>query len=407
MAQQDAAAAPRTGPLHGLRILDMATVVAAPFASALCADLGAEVVKIELPDGSDALRGLAPTQDGVALYFKVLNRGKQGVSLDVRQAQGRALFLRLVAGFDILVENFRPGTLDRWGLDIATLHAANPRLTVVRLTGFGQTGPSAQLPGFARIFEAMSGFAHLTGEAGRDPQHMNFPLGDSIAGLFAAFSIAAMAAERAAQPDAPGREVDLSATEALLRLLEPLPVELERLGQARARAGSRATYTAPSNVYRSRDGVFVTLVGSSDTIFARLCTAMGQPALAQDPRFASNPRRLANLDAIDSLVAAWCAQHDHAALQALLDAHSVPCCKVYDIADVLADPHFQARGAIVRLADDELGSVPAPCTVPRIAGYAPRPLHTGPATGQHNAQVYGALGLGADELARLKRQGVI
>jgi crotonobetainyl-CoA:carnitine CoA-transferase CaiB-like acyl-CoA transferase len=395
------------GPLAGLRILDMATVVAAPFAAALCADAGAEVVKIELPQGSDPLRGLAPVEPGHALYWKVLNRGKRGISLDVRKPEGRALFLELIPHFDVLVENFRPGTLDRWGLDLATLHAHNPRLSVLRLTGFGQTGPYASRPGFARIFEAMGGLAHLTGEAGRDPLHVNFPIGDSIAGLFGAFAIAAVAAERARDPQAPGREIDLAATEALLRVLEPLAAEHERLGVARTRTGARASYTAPSNIYRSGDDTWVTLVGSSDAIFRRLCAAMDQPALADDPRFVSNPLRTRHLEVLDGLIAKWFRDHDYGWLRERLDAHGVPFSKVYSIADVLDDPHFRAREAIVRLPDPELGSLPAPAAVPRFSGFDAPPPRTGPAVGEHNAEVYGGLGIDAATLAALRAAAVI
>ena len=400
-------AGPAAGPLAGLRILDMATVVAAPFAAALCADAGADVVKIELPAGNDPLRGLAPVEPDHALYWKVLNRGKRGISLDVRKPEGRVLFLDLIEHFDVLVENFRPGTLDRWGLDLATLHARNPRLSVLRLTGFGQTGPYANRPGFARIFEAMGGLAHLTGEAGRDPLHINFPIGDSIAGLFGAFAIAAVAADRARDRDAPGREIDLSATEALLRVLEPLAAEHERLGAARTRTGARASYTAPSNIYRTRDGIWVTLVGSSDAIFRRLCQAMEQSALADDPRFVTNPLRTRNLDALDGLVARWFVDHDYEALRQRLDEHGVPFSKVYSIADVLDDPHFRARGAIVRLPDPDLGSLPAPAAVPRFSGHDVPPPRTGPAVGEHNAEVYGALGIDATTLAKLRAVAAI
>jgi crotonobetainyl-CoA:carnitine CoA-transferase CaiB-like acyl-CoA transferase len=396
---------PRTapGPLAGLRILDMATVVAAPFGATLCADAGAEVVKLELPEGNDPLRGLAPT----GLYWKVLNRGKAGISLDVRKPEGRALFLRLIADFDILVENFRPGTLDRWGLDWATLRAANPRLSVLRLTGFGQTGPYAARPGFARIFEAMGGLAHLTGEAGGNPLHINFPLGDAVAGLFGAFAIASLAAERARDPGSPGREVDLSATEALLRVLEPLAAEHECLGEVRGRTGARASYTAPSNIYRTRDGQWITLVGSSDAIFRRLCTAIDQPGLADDERFATNPQRLVHLDLIDGVVARWFATQAYDELAARLEAHGVPFSKIYSIADALDDPHFRAREAFWRLPDAELGSLPAPASVPRFGPQAPVPPRTGPATGEHNAAVYGALGLGDSDLAALRAARVI
>lgn len=397
------------GPLHGVRILDMATVLAAPFAATLCGDMGAEVVKLELPQGNDALRGLAPVHEGHPLFWKTANRGKKGISLDVRKPEGRALFLRLIADFDVLVENFRTGTLDGWGLDIATLHAANPCLIVLRLTGFGQTGPYARKPGFARIFEAMSGFTHLSGQPDGPPQHMNYPLGDAIAGLFGAFAITTALAERNARPREAqaGVEIDLSATEALLRLLDPLAAEYRFSGVARGRTGSRAGYTAPSNVYRSADGAWITLVGSSDAIFVRLCRAMDQPALAQDERFATNVARTRHHVLLDDLVAAWCASLPLATLATRLDQAEVPFSKVYSIADVLADGHFQAREAWIELQDPELGAIPAPAAVPRFVGRAAPVPGVGPDTGAHNAGVYGALGIGADELATLRRAKVI
>ncbi|QKV54716.1 CaiB/BaiF CoA transferase family protein [Comamonas antarctica] len=393
----------RAGPLTGLRVLDMATVVAAPFGATLCADAGAQVVKLELPEGNDALRGLAPT----ALYWKVLNRGKKGISLDVRQPAGRELFLKLIADFDVLVENFRPGTLDKWGLDWDTLQRHNPRLSVLRLTGFGQTGPYAGRPGFARIFEAMSGLANLTGESGGGPLHINFPLGDSIAGLFAAFAIASLAHERALCPEAPGRDVDLSATEALLRVLEPLAAEHEFEDVVRSRAGARATYTAPSNIYRTRDEQWFTLVGSSDAIFRRLCAAMEMPELATDARFTNNPGRVRHLEALDAIIAQWSAQREFTDLGACLETNAVPFSKIYSIADVIEDPHFVARQAIVRLPDPELGSVPAPAAVPRFGAVAAAAPRTGPSTGEHNAAIYGPLGLTAADLAKLRAARVI
>lgn len=401
-AQQDS-----HGPLHGLRILDMATVLAAPFACTLCADMGADVVKLELPDGSDPLRGLAPVKDGLPLYWKVANRGKRGISLDVRQPEGRDLFLRLLPGFDVLVENFRTGTLDRWGLDTATLRAANPRLIILRLTGFGQTGPYAARAGFARVFEAMSGFTNLTGDADGPPLHMNYPAGDVMAGLFGAFAIATAAAERRLDPEAPGREIDLSATEALFRLLEPLAVEYEQLGQVRQRAGNRATYTAPSNMYATADGQWVSMVASSNPIFRRLCAAIGRPELADDPRFATNPARVQHLEALDGIIGAWFGANDYPTVAAALEAREIPFSKIFSIEDILEDPHFQARQAIVRLPDPDLGSVPAPCQVPRFSGYTPVPPRTGPAVGEHNDEIYAAVGLTPRDMEALRKQGVL
>ncbi|GJG98326.1 CaiB/BaiF CoA-transferase family protein [Cupriavidus pauculus] len=397
------------GPLAGIRILDMATVLAAPFSSTLCADMGAEVVKLELPDGSDPLRGLAPVKGDLPLYWKVTNRGKRGISLDVRKPAGRELFLKLLPEFDVLVENFRTGTLDRWGLDLETLHRANPRLSVLRLTGFGQTGPYAQRAGFARIFEAMSGFTNLTGEPGGAPLHMNYPMGDMVAGLFGAFAIASAMAERRrpGNENMPGREIDLAATEALFRMLEPLAVEHEQLGQVRQRAGNRATYTAPSNMYATADGEWVSLVASSGAIFRRLCQAIGRPALADDARFATNPLRVQHLEALDAEIAWWFGAHDYADVAQALARHEIPFSKIFSIADIVDDPHFQARQAIVRLPDPDLGSIPAPCVVPRFSGHAPAPARSGPDVGEHNEEVYGALGLTADDIAGLRRDGVV
>lgn len=394
-------------PLRGIRILDMATVLAAPFGATLCADLGADVVKLELPDGSDPLRKLAPVKDGMPLYWKVANRGKRGITLDVRTPRGRQLFLDMLGGFDVLVENFRSGTLERWGLDFATLAQANPRLVVLRLTGFGQTGPYRSRPGFARIFEAMSGFTNLAGEAGGPPMHMNFPVGDVVAGLFAAFSIAAQMARLRGDPDARGVEIDLSATEALFRLMDPLAVEYEQQGLVRSRNGNLASYTAPSNMYRSSDGVHFSLVASSDAIFRRLCVAVGLPGLAEDARFRSNIERVAHCTELDTALSAWFSGQPYATIVAALNRAEVPFSKTYTITDILQDPQFVAREAVIRLRDPDLGSVPAPCVVPRITGAPAVAPRAGPGVGEHNREIYAGFGLDDAELEVLRREGVI
>ena len=400
--------APSAALLEGVRILDMATVLAAPFAATLCGDLGAEVVKLELPDGSDPLRRLAPVEGEHALFWKVSNRGKRGITLDVRKPAGRALLLRLVAGFDVLVENFRPGTMDRWGLDLATLRAANPGLVVLRLSGFGQTGPMRERPGFARVFEAMSGFTNLAGEMGGAPLHMNYPAGDVVAGLFGAFSIAAAVARRRAHPDEPPAEIDLSATEAMLRLLDALPVEYERTGRARAAAGNRAGYVAPSNMYRSADGAWLTLVASSDAIFERLCRAIGEPALATDVRFSGMLARLRHVDVLDERIARWIGGCSADEALAACEREGVPLTRVNDVAAAMREPQLLARGAFVRLPDPALGSLPAPCAVPRVVGAEPLPVpRTGPDVGEHNDEIWRALGIGTGELDALRRDGVI
>lgn len=400
-------ATPRPPMLAGINILDFSTVLAAPFAATLCADLGAHVTKIELPDGSDALRGLAPTTPEHALYWKVVNRNKQGVTLDVRQPEGRALFLKAIARTDVLVENFRTGTLDKWGLDLKTLHEANPNLVVLRITGFGQTGPYAKRPGFARIFEAMSGLTNLIGTSQSGPQHPNLPIGDLITGVFGAFSIASAMASLRARPDQGGFEIDLSATEAIFRLLDPLAVEQEVLGYTRTHVGNRADYTAPSNMYRSKDHIWVTLVASSSAIFSRLCHAIGHVEWLSDPRFETNPGRCRHVEVIDEGISQWFANHVFSEIEHILGQAEVPYTKVFNINDVLADPQVQYRKSVMRIDDPDLGSIPAPCVVPRVSETAAKTHRSGPSVGEHNADFFAALGLSASEVEDLKLKGAI
>ncbi len=395
------------GSLSGVRILDMATVVAAPFGATLCADHGADVIKLELPDGSDALRSLQPIKDGKPLWWKTANRGKRGMTLDVRKAEGREALLRMLPQFDVLVENFRTGTMDKWGLDAATLFAVNPRLIILRLTGFGQSGPYKSRPGFARIFEAMSGFTNLTGPLDGPPLHSNFPVGDAVAGLFSAFAIAAEVARLRRSPEEMGAEIDLSATEALFRFMDPLPVEYEQLDQVRTHEGNTAGYTAPSDMYRSQDGVYFSLVASSDPTFKRLCIGIGKPEWVADERFSSNPARVRNVRVLDAGLREWFEQHDYASVCEHLEAQQVPFSKIYSIEDIVKDPHFAAREAIIRLEDPDFGSVPAPCIVPRVIGRNVVPPRSGPDVGEHNQEVYGELGFSVEEIERLHKAGAM
>ena len=393
--------------LQDVRILDLSTVIAAPFASTLCADLGALVTKIELPDGSDALRGLAPTTPEHALYWKTVNRGKKGITLDVRTAQGKELFLKAIQKTDVLVENFRTGTLDRWGLSLETLLAANPNLIILRLTGFGQTGPYAERPGFARIFEAMSGLTNLIGTPESGPQHPNLPIGDLIAGLFGAFSISSAIASLRRDPSQGGFEIDLSATEALFRLLDPLAVEYSLLGINRTHVGNRASYTTPSNMYKSIDGKWITLVASSDAIFKRLCNAINRPEWIDNPKFSTNPNRCLNANEIDQGIAQWFASNPFTVISKIFDESGIPYTKVYDISDVINDPQVISRKGIIDLQDNDLGSIPAPCRVPRVPGILDTSIKTGPKTGEDNLSFYKDLGLSEDEISDLKKNQII
>jgi len=400
-------AAPMSGPLAGLSIVDLSTVVAGPFASALLADYGADVIKVEMPGNGDALRALPPHRDGVPLWWKVTNRNKKGVTLDLRRAEAREPLARLVANADALVENFRPGTLDRWGISREWLHGINPRLTILRVTGFGQTGPYRNRPGFARVFEAMSGFTSLCGEAGGSPLHLGYPISDAVGGLFGALGLLAALHRNVADREAPGQEIDCSVTEAMLRVLEFLPIEYDQLGTVRTRSGNRSQYAAPGNVYRTRDGRFASIAASTQTIFERLCAALGLGELVADPRFADNPARVENRDALDEKVGSAVAALTMQDLCALLEEHEVGFSPILDIAGVFADPHLLAREALVTVRDSELGDVRMQNVVPRFSATPGEVRCAGPALGEHNDEVWRGLGFTATEIAALRAGGII
>ena len=398
---------PRRGPLAGLRGLDLSTVVAGPFAATLLADYGADGRKGEMPGAGDALRALPPHKDGVPLWWKVTNRNKKGVTLDLHSQTGRDLLAKLVAGRDVLVENFRPGTLDRWGITRGWLQAINPQLTILRVTGFGQTGPYRNRPGFARVFEAMSGFTRMCGEEGGTPLHLGYPISDAIGGLFGALGVLAALYRLKEDPSSRGQEIDCSLTEAMLRTLDFLAIEYDQLGTVRTASGNRSQYAAPGNIYATRDGKWASIAASTQSIFERLCAALGLEALFTDPRFSDNPSRVSNRDAIDGIVGDAIGRLTLAELRERLNAHEVGFSPIYDASDVFTDPQFVAREAIVRVPDGELGEVRMQCVVPRFSE-TPGAVHrAGPALGEHNNEVYRALGLAADEIDRLRIAGVI
>ncbi len=395
------------GPLQGLRVLDLATLLAGPLASTLLADLGAEVVKIELPDGRDALRGLPPHKDGVPLWWKVANRNKRGITLDVRKPEGRELFLRLLKDFDVLVENFRTGTLDQWGLDSGVLFAAQPKLTILRVTGFGQTGPYRHKPGFARVFEAMSGYTYLNGLRDGPPLNTGFPLADSIAGLFGAIGILSAAFHRLRNPNSAGQEIDVSATEAIFRTLDFLAIEYDQLGVVRERLGNLSAYSAPSNIYATRDGKWLSMAVSAQSVFERLCRAIDRLELLTDPRFADNTVRVTNRDALDALVAEWIVARDLSQAVEILSRHEITFSPVYSIREVFEDPHFRERGMVTTVTDGTLGPVKMQCVVPRFSATPGGIGMTGPNLGEHNEEIYAALGLDAAAREALRVKGVI
>ena len=395
------------GPLQGLKIVDISTVVAGPFAAGLLGDYGADVVKVEMPGAGDSLRALAPHKGGAPLWWKVTNRNKKGVTLDLRQAEGRQLFGKLIAGADVLVENFRPGTLDRWGITRAWLHGISPHLTILRVSGFGQDGPYRDRPGFARIFESMSGFTQICGEEDGRPLHLGYPISDAIAGLFGALGVLAALHDLVRHRERRGQEIDCSATEAMLRTLEFLAIEYDQLGVVRTRSGNRSQYAAPGNVYRTQDGKWASIAASTQSIFVRLCRALALDALIEDERFATNPARVKNFRALDDIIGGTIARLSLDELRRTFAEHEVGFSPIYDIADVFDDPQIAARDAIVRVPDAELGSVRMQGVVPRFSETPGRVHHAGPTIGQHNDEVYGALGLSATEIAGLRARKVI
>lgn len=396
-----------TGPLAGLRVLDISTVVAGPFASTMLADLGAEVLKAEMPGEGDALRRLAPHKDGVPLWWKVTNRNKRGITLDLRKPEGKALLGRLVAEYDVLVENFRTGTLDEWGITRDWLQGINPRLTILRVTGFGQTGPYRRKPGFARVFEAMSGFTRMCGEEGGTPLHLGYPISDAVGGLFGAIGILAELYRLKHDPTARGQEIDCAVTEAMMRTLDFLAIEYDQLGAVRTQSGNRSQYAAPGNIYATADGKWASIAASTQSIYEQFCAALDLAHLVSDPRFIDNPSRVQNWREIDEIVGDAISRLTLDELGARLMKAQVGFSPIYDAADIFADPHFVARGTIVKVADDELGEVRMQCVVPRFSETPASVRRTGPSLGQHNDEVFGALGLSAEEIARLRAAGAI
>ena len=395
------------GPLQGLRILDLSTVIAGPWASTLLADLGAEVLKVELPGPGDPLRALPPYKDGVPLWWKVANRNKRGITLDLRCDQGREVLGRMLPDYDVVVENFRPGTLDRWGVTASWLHGINPRLIILRLTGFGQTGPYRNRPGFARVFEAMTGFTNICGEAGRPPLHLGFPIADAVGGLFGAIGILSALYHQRAHNDLQGQEIDCSMMESMFRVLDFLPIEYDQLGVVRQRSGNTSQYAAPGNVYQSADGRWASIAASTQRIFERLCAALGRTDLLAEPRFSTNQQRVAHRAELDQILSNEIAKHTIAELDQMLEVNEVGFSPIYDIADIFRDPHYAARKAIIDVPDAELGSVRMQSVVPAFSRTPGAVHHAGPSLGQHNADVFRELGLTDTQVEGLRAAGVV
>ena len=400
-----------TGPLQGLKVIEMGSFIAGPFCGQLLADFGADVIKLEPPGTGDAMRqwGVAK-RDGKSLWWPVIARNKQSVTLDLRQPDGRELARRLIAQADVLVENFRPGTLEEWGLGPDRLKADNPGLIVTRVSGFGQTGPYAKRAGFGSVAEAMAGMRHLAGFPDRPPPRVGLSIGDSLAGVFAAMGVLLALRTRDAHSggQGQGQVVDVAITESVLAVLESVVSEYSGTGAVRGRTGSILPGVAPSNLYPTADGTWILIGANADGIFRRLAQAMGEPALGADERYATHGARGRHQDELDARIAAWTARHDLDYLVTLLEGHGVPAGPVNDAAGVVADPHLQARDAVISVETAEFGTLAMQGIAPRLSETPGRVAWAGPALGEHtDAILTERLGLAAAEIADLRARRII
>jgi formyl-CoA transferase len=371
--------------LAGFRVVELGQLIAGPFCGQLLADFGADVVKVEQPGEGDPMRRWGHSKDGKSLSWSVIARGKRSVTADLRTAEGRDFVLALVRQADVLVENFRPGTLERYGLGWDVLSAANPGLVLVRVSGFGQTGPYASRAGYGSIGEAMGGLRHLVGDPDRPPSRTGLSIGDMLAGMHAAYG--AVLALLARQRTGRGQVVDVSIYESVLAMTEALVPDYALAGVTRQRSGPVLPGVAPSNVYPTSDGDFVLVAANQDTVFRRLAAAMGEPALATSERYATHEARGRHQQELDDTIARWTAKHTAEDLLATLEKHAVPAGRVYTARDMLADPHFKARESIVPVPDPDLGPIPMQAVAPRLSGTPGTIRWPGPALGAHDAEV--------------------
>ncbi|GIH80837.1 CaiB/BaiF CoA transferase family protein [Planobispora longispora] len=394
-------------PLGDIRVVELGQLLAGPFCGQLLGDFGAEVIKVEDPGRGDPMRQWGREKPhGKSLWWPVVARNKKSVTCDLRTARGQELVRELAARSDVLLENFRPGTLERWGLSPGELHAINPRLVITRVTGFGQTGPYAPRAGYGSIGEAMGGIRYVTGDPDRPPSRAGISLGDSLAATHACIGTLVALHER--ERSGRGQVVDSAIYEAVLAMMESLLPEWQQASYRRERTGPVLPNVSPSNVYPTEDGESLLIAANQDSVFRRLAAVMGEPGLADDPRYATHGARGAHMAELDELIAAWTACHPADDLLARLNDGGVPAGRVYTAEDMFADPHFAAREAIVRVPHPDFGELAMQNVTPRLSETPGGVRSPGPALGRHNDEVYrGLLGLGEEEMARLRTERVI
>lgn len=394
---------PTPGPLAGLRVIELGQLIAGPFCGQLLGDLGAEVIKIEAPGSGDPMRSWG---QGKPVWWPVIARNKKSVTLDLRGAAGQQVLRELAAGADILIENFRPGTLEKWGLGQDVLLALNPGLILVRVSGFGQTGPYAQRAGYGSIGEAMGGMRHLAGEPDRPPSRIGLSIGDALAATFGC--VGALAALEHRRRTGRGQIVDSAIYEAVLGMLESTVAEYTEAGVIRQRTGAILPKIAPSNVYPTRDDEMILIGANQDSVFARLCEAMGEPALATDLRYASHVARGEHQAELDARIASWTGTLDADDLLACCERHGVPAGRIYRVPEMLADPQFRARESIVPVPHPEFAKLQMQNVFPRLSETPGAIRWAGPALGAHTDEVLkDVLGYDAERIAALRAAGTI
>lgn len=394
-----------TAPLEGLKVLDVSTLFAGPIAATFLGDFGADVIKVEHPTRPDAARGHGPSKDGVNLWWKTLGRNKRTVTIDLSAAEGADLLLRLAADADVLIENFRPGTLERWNLGPDALHRANPELVIARVTAFGQTGPYSSRPGFGSLAEAMSGFAALTGQPDGPPTLPPFGLADGIAALAAAYAV--LVALRGVDRDGSGQVIDLAIIEPILMLLGGQITAYDQLGILQPRSGNRSVNNAPRNVYRTGDGDWVAVSTSSQSIAERVLRLVGRADLVAEPWFASGHTRAEHADELDAAVSAWIAARPTAEVIAAFEAAQAAIAPVYDVRGVLADPQYQARGTVLTVDDEELGPVKMQNVLFRLSETPGAIRWPGRRHGQDTDAVLAEAGVTREQLDLLREKGIV
>jgi formyl-CoA transferase len=392
-------------PLSGIRVLELGQLIAGPFAAKMLGEFGAEVIKIEPPGKGDPLRNWRLIHDGTSVWWQVQSRNKKSVSLDLRQPEAQDLIRALVKDIDVVVENFKPGTMEGWGLGWEDLRAINPRLVMLRVSGYGQTGPYRDLPGFGAIGEAMGGLRHLSGEPDRTPVRVGISIGDSLSALHGVIGI--LLALRARDQNGQGQMIDVALYESVFNMMESLLPEYAVFGEVRQPAGSSLPGIAPSNAYRCQDNKYVLVAGNGDSIFKRLMGVIGRPDLADAPELANNAGRVKHVVMLDDAISQWTGQHPLDEVLVRLNEGQIPAGKIYDVADIATDPHYQARGMILDGALPDGTPIKLPGIVPKLSETPGEVRSVAPALGQDTDDVLAGLGIDEAKRADWRARGII